>query len=195
VPIASGISVVICDTRAERNLVGSEYDSRRAQCEEGVRILQEFYPGIEALRDVSLEQFEAHRAELPDVVAKRCRFIIEENQRVLELAQALPAGDYDRLQALFAASYSGARDLYEIGASAMAMMIDAMRSGPGVIGARQAGAGFGGCMVALVQRDQVEAFGNHVQQTYATAAGIEPRVYEVMPSAGAGTLEDRTTPA
>ena len=131
-------------------------------------------------------------------MAKRCRFIIEENQRVLELAQELPGGDPGRLKALFAASYRGARDLYEIAAPAMEMMINAMDSGPGVIGARQAGAGFGGCMVALVQHDQVEAFSRHVQQTYGAAAGIEPCVYEVTPSAGAGALDvvsDGSAPA
>ena len=87
VPIAEGIAVVICDTRAERNLAGTEYRSRRAQCEEGVRILQGAYPEISALRDVSMAQFEAGAADLPDVVAKRCRFIVEENQRVLDLAE------------------------------------------------------------------------------------------------------------
>ena len=98
-----------------------------------------------------MEQFEAHEMGLPPVVARRCRFIIEENRRVLDLAQALPAGDANQLAALMTESYHGARDLYEIGVPAMAAMMTAMQSGPGVIGARQAGAGFGGCMVALVE--------------------------------------------
>ena len=79
-PIAAGISVVICDTRAERNLAGTEYAERRAQCEEGVRLLRQFYPTIQALRDVSIDQFVAHEEDLPSVVARRCRFIIEENR-------------------------------------------------------------------------------------------------------------------
>ena len=82
--------MVICDTRAERNLAGTEYGERRAQCEQGVSILREYYPDIAALRDISFEQLESHKAELPETVYKRCRFIIEENQRVLDLAQALP---------------------------------------------------------------------------------------------------------
>ena len=100
-PMAAGKSMVICDTRAERNLAGTEYGERRAQCEQGVSILREYYPDIAALRDISFEQLESHKAELPETVYKRCRFIIEENQRVLDLAQALPGGDPKRLGELF----------------------------------------------------------------------------------------------
>lgn len=188
VPLAEGLQVVICDTRAERHLVGTEYDDRRAQCEEGVRLLRRYYPEIRALRDLTLAQFEAYEAALPEVVARRCRFIIEENQRVLDLAAALPLGDRDKLRRLFAASYEGAIRLYEIGAPSMAHMLEAMLSAPGVIGGRQAGAGFGGCMVALVEADQVEAFTAHVRRTYRTLTDIEAHVYAVKPSDGAGVL-------
>jgi galactokinase len=188
VPIAEGLQVVICDTRARRTLVGTEYGERRAQCEEGVRLLRRWYPGIEALRDVTLEQFNAHEKDLPSVVARRCRFIIEENQRVLDLAETLTEGDAPRLHQLFAASYAGARDLYEIGAPAMEAMMQAMLSGPGVVAARQAGAGFGGCMVALVRHDQVETFADHVTRAYAAETNIEPKVYPVQAAPGAGPM-------
>jgi len=187
-PIAAGLQVVICDTRAKRTLAGTEYGERRAQCEEGAHLLRHWYPEVIVLRDVTLAQFEMHERDLPEVVAKRCRFIIEENQRVLDLAKALATGDAARLGQLFAASYAGARDLYEIGAPAMEAMLIAMRSGPGVVAARQAGAGFGGCMVALVQSHQVEVFVDHVQRAYASATGTEPKIYPVQAAAGAGAL-------
>ncbi len=188
IAIANDLRVVICDTRAERNLSGTEYDDRRAQCEEGVRLLQQWYPTVRALRDVSLEQFEVHEADLPPIIARRCRFIIEENQRVLELADTLPIGDPDRLHKLLAESYAGARDLYEIGAPAMEAMMEVMLSGPGVIGARQAGAGFGGCMVSLVEESQVDAFAQHVVHAYQESTGVEPYIYSVMPAAGSGPM-------
>ena len=186
--IPDGVAVVICDTRAPRELTGSEYGDRRAQCEEGVRLLRQFYPDIGFLRDVSPAQFAAHEADLPPVVAKRCRFIIEENRRVLDLGQALVAGDLATIERLAADSYQGARDLYEIGAPAMEAMMQAMRRGPGVIGARQAGAGFGGCMVAFVSAPLVCEFAEYVQKEYATATGLEPKVYPVQAAAGAGQL-------
>lgn len=187
-PIAAGIKVVICDTRAERNLAGTEYGERRSQCEQGVELLRKYYPNIEALRDVSLEQLESHKGELPEVVYKRCRFIIEEIRRVLELAQALPSGDPQGLGKLFQDSYLGARDLYQIGAPAMEAMQQAMLAAPGVIGARQAGAGFGGCMVALVQQGKVERFADQVKNDYAQTTGIKPDVYEVEAAQGAGVV-------
>jgi galactokinase len=188
-PIADGVAVVVCDTRAPRHLVGSEYDDRHAQCDEGVRLLSAAYPHVRALRDVTVEMLKSCEDALPPVVAKRCRFIVEEDDRVLALAPALTAGERALLRDLYAASYAGARDLYEIGAPAMEAMMAAMLHAPGAIGARQAGAGFGGCMVALVEADAMEAFAKDVEARYAAATGIEPFVYPVRPSAGAGPVE------
>ena len=87
-----------------------------------------------------------------------------------------------------AASYAGARDLYEISAPAMEAMIDAMTSAPGVIGARQAGAGFGGCMVAIVARESTPEFAAAVAARYQANTGIDAVIYPVNASAGAGLL-------
>ena len=188
VQIPKDLRVVICDTQAKRNLVGSEYDDRRKQCEAGLHFFQQFYPGIHALRDVSLAEFMAHEQEMPGLVARRCRFIIEENQRVLDLANAFKTTDLDGLKDLFAASYAGARDLFEISAPAMQAMIEAILDAPGVISGRQAGAGFGGCMVALVKADQVEAFSAQVRKLYQEKTGVAPRIYSTTASAGAARL-------
>jgi galactokinase len=188
VTLPDGVQVVICDTRAPRELTGSEYGERRAQCEEGTRLLAGFYPQVSALRDVTLAQFEEHERELPPVVARRCRFVIEENERVLRLAEALPASDRVAIHNLSLASFEGACDLYEIASSEMRTMIEAMLNAPGVIGARQTGAGFGGCMVAFVEADQVGGFEDQVRQAYLAATGIKPEIYSVQAAAGAGTL-------
>lgn len=189
-PLASGIQIVICDTRAKRELTGSEYADRRSQCEEGVEILSQYYPEINALRDVSLTQFEEHEEKFPQVIARRCRFIIEESQRVLDLAEALSTGDRGNIRTLAVESYTGAKDKYEIGSAETEFMMNAMMSGPGIIGARQAGAGFGGCMVAFVENDSVDYFVGHVAQVYQRSTGISPHVYPVEAAAGAGLIKD-----
>lgn len=189
VAINPELTIIICNTRSERNLVGSEYDDRRAQCEEGVAVLQQVYPTITALRDVSLEMFNNHKHVLPAVVARRCQFILEENRRVLELAQVLPGGDARELSHLFTDSYYGARDLYEVGSPAMESMFRAMTAAPGIVSARQAGAGFGGSMVALVLNQDVESFCDDVTMRYREETGIQPEVYPVKASAGAGRLD------
>jgi galactokinase len=143
---------------------------------------------VKALREISLEQFNMHEAELSPTVAKRCRFILEENDRVLKLAAALHAFDRKAIRQLTAASFRGACDLYEIGAPAMHAMMTAILAGPGVVGARQAGAGFGGCMVAFVEEDAVDAFSAFVRKTYFAATQTQPEVYPVKAAAGAGLL-------
>jgi galactokinase len=183
VPMAEGITVVICDTLYKRELAGSEYDQRRAQCEEGARRL-----GFKALREISLDEFYAREQELPKETARRCRFIVEESQRVLDLAKALTGNDRVTIRKLTAESFRGACDLYEISVPAMHAMFHAMTAAPGLVGARQAGAGFGGCMVALVASDQVDAFAAFVRHAYHKATGTQPMVNAVQAAGGAGVI-------
>ena len=169
-------------------MTGSEYPERRAQCEEGARLLAGFYPHVRTLRDVTLAQLEAHETDLSPVVARRCRFVIEENQRVIDMAAALVAGDCRQINRLAAASFAGARDLYEISCPEMDKMMAAMSSGPGVIGARQAGAGFGGCLVAFVESGQIDNFARHVRENYYQTTGIWSDIYPVQAAARAGSI-------
>ena len=187
-PIAPGIQVMICDTKAERALTGSEYSDRRAQCEEGVRILGNYYPEIKSLRDATLTQIQEHEAEMGPIVYKRCYFIVEENQRVLDIADALAAGDWTKVGNLANISFSGARDLYEIVSEEMLMMHKAIMDAPGAYGARGAGAGFGGCLVAFVDPQEADAFTNHVIKAYKNTTGINSQVYPGKASGGTGDL-------
>ena len=189
VAMASHLAVVIADTRVERQLGATGYGERRAQCETGAALLRAIDPGVTALRDVSPALLAAHEADLPPVVAARCRFIVEEEHRVLELADALPEGDPTTLARLLDASFDGATRLFEIGAPAMTAMHEAMRDAPGLIARRQAGAGFGGCLVAFVEQGSVAAFSAHVRLAYATATGTEPRIFPVHAAAGACTID------
>ena len=188
-PVAPGLQVMICDTRADRTLSGSEYPERRAQCEEGVRILSGFYPEVQSLRDATLERLTAHRADIDPVVYKRCYFIIEENQRVLDMAAALAAGDHREAGRLAVESFQGARDLFEIVTQEMIAMFDAIMNAPGAFGTRGAGGGFGGCLVAFVQSDCIDAFTQHVHEQYTSKTGIQAEIYPVRATRGAGILE------
>ncbi len=184
IKIAPGLSIVICDTRSKRELAGSEYGTRRAQCEEGARIM-----GVASLRDCTLERLESLAGNLADETFRRCRFIIEENSRVLALAGALPAGHRETIAAVCAESFRGATELYEIVAPPMTAMMNAMMAAPGVVGARQAGAGFGGCMVAFVETGSVEEFARAVASHYRKETGIEAQIYPVEAAPGASIID------
>jgi len=182
--IADGIRVVVCNTMSQRRLSGSEYARRRTECEQGAAAL-----AVGALRDVTPEMWAARRHELPELAAKRCEFIIEESARAESLARVLTEGDRPAVARLCAESFAGARDLYEICSPAMAAMMDAMLAAPGAIGARQAGAGFGGCMVALVDAARTHAFCTAVLDAYHRVTQVRPEIYPVEAAPGAGQFD------
>ncbi|MGC4055888.1 MAG: galactokinase [Paludibaculum sp.] len=169
--IDESIHIVICNTMSPRRLSGGEYSQRRAECEQGAAHL-----GVGALRDLAPAVLAERCGELNQSVARRCEFIVAENHRVEQLARSLAANDRRSIADLCAASFAGARDLYEIVAPAMETMMDWMLAAPGIVGARQAGAGFGGCMVALVDAAQTDAFRASVAKSYARATRITPEV-------------------
>jgi len=184
--IADGIRVVVCNTMSQRKLSSGEYAQRRAECEQGAAML-----GVSALRDVTPEMLAARRDLLPERVARRCEFIVAENARAQLLAQALTAGDRSAVAQLCAESFAGARDLYDICSPAMVAMMDAILAAPGVIGARQAGAGFGGCMVALVDAARTDAFRAAVLDIYHGLTQVRPEIYLVEAASGAGVLDKK----
>lgn len=188
-PSRDEYKVVICNTAVKRGLVDSKYNERRSQCEEGVRILQQFLPEITALRDVTVEQFEQYKKYLPDVVAARCQHVIYENQRVLDSVQALRAGDFTAFGQYMNESHDSLRDLYEVSCSELDLMVDLARSVPGVVGARMTGAGFGGCTVNLVKADAVDAFLAKVPTEYKAKTGLEPEVYITTGENGAEKID------
>jgi len=189
VRIPVDIRIVICDTNVPRTLAASGYAQRRRECDEGTRLLRELQPGITTLRDVSVPLFERLQGRLPELLARRCRFVVEENQRVMGFTAAVVREDREEMRRACAGSFAGLRDLYEKSVPAMEHMFAAMSGAPGTVACRQSGGGFGGCMVAYVEAERVEEFTAHVSTTYRAATGIETTIHVTAPSAGAGPFE------
>jgi galactokinase len=183
-------SVVIMDTTVQRGLASSAYNTRRAECEEGVRLLGAHLPAIKALRDVSLDAFSRHAAVLPENVRQRCRHVIAENQRVLDAVAFLAQGDAQSFGQLMDASHASLRDDYQVSCDELDAMVEAAWAAPGVIGARMTGGGFGGCAVALVESAQAEAFSAAVAGAYTAATGLTPHLYICSAEGGAGVVHD-----
>jgi galactokinase len=173
----SNTVVVICDTRVKHELSSSEYNTRRAECERGVEILQQVMPGIRALRDVSPDEFRTHEELLPEPVRSRCRHVVMENERTLHAADALQAGDFDEVGRLMRESHASLRDDYEVSCKELDVMADAANSIEGVYGARMTGGGFGGCTVNLVRREALARFQKEVAARYYEGTGKNPIIY------------------
>ncbi len=185
VPMPENIAVVIINSNKKRGLVDSEYNTRRAQCEEAASIF-----GVKALRDVSLEEFEARQDELSAVVAKRARHVITENARTVEAAQALTNGDMLRLGQLMAQSHTSMREDFEITVHEVDTLVEIVK---GVIGdrggVRMTGGGFGGCIVSLMPPELVDAVTTAVSQQYQAATGLKETVYVCHAKNGAGLVK------
>lgn len=185
VPLPKGAALVIANSRTERKLTSSGYNERRAACEEAVRLLQPFLPQISALRDVQPAQFDALARHLPDLVARRARYVVEECARMDEAVCRLNAEDGRGFGQLMFETHTGLRDLYEVSTPELNVLVSLARSLPGCWGARLTGAGFGGCTVNLVADENVEEFIPRLKEGYTRALGREAEVYLCHASQGA----------
>ena len=185
VPIPEQVKLVISNTMVKHELSGGEYNQRRAQCEEGVHLLSKSYPGIRALRDVSLEQLEAQKASLPPVVYKRCLHVVVENQRVTQAARCFRSGDLPSVGRLMKDSHASLRDLYEVSCVELDAMVEAAEGLPGYFGGRMTGGGFGGCTVNLVESPHAPSFAEAIAARYRKATGISPDIYVCSAADGA----------
>ncbi|MDZ4700478.1 MAG: galactokinase [Rhodothermales bacterium] len=189
IPMALGdAALLIIDSKAPRSLASSKYNERRGECEAGVEILRRLDPSIASLRDVSLDLLARHEAALPAVIFRRCRHVVSENARVEAAATALRAGDLPRLGALMSASHASLRDDYAVSSSALDRIVDTALDTEGVYGARLTGAGFGGCVVALVEARGVPAIQQQIGEAYRQAFLTEAEFYQVRKNVEAGRV-------
>jgi galactokinase len=186
IPLPVDAKIVVCDSHMERSLAGSAYNQRRQECDQAVRLFKQWYPKIDALRDVSVEQFHAHEQELPEPVRARARHVITENDRAVRGAAALEAGDAATFGKLMNESHTSLRDDYEVSIPEMDTLVAAAQRVPGCYGSRLTGAGFGGCTVSLVQESQVEQFKRDVAAAYQKATGRDTTIYVCRASDGVG---------
>ncbi len=186
VPVPEKVKFVICNTMVKHQLSGGEYNRRREECERGVKILSQFYPGIMALRDVSTDQLAVHASSIPPVIYKRCQHVIEENARVVETVRSFRAGDLTRVGNLMQASHRSLRDLYEVSCRELDIMAESAQGLPGFYGGRMTGGGFGGCTVNLVESVHTESFVQQISKRYRQKTDISPDVYICSPADGAG---------
>jgi galactokinase len=178
------VTVLIVHSRVKRGLVDSENNTRRQQCEAAAA-----HYGVKALRDIDTAQLQAQRGDLDEQVYRRARHIVTENQRTLDAAQALAAGDMRRMGELMAASHDSMRDDFEITVPPIDQLVQILQSVIGPAGgARMTGGGFGGCVVALLPEALIEPAKAAVAAQYRAPSGEEASVYVCHASAGASAL-------
>ncbi|MCZ4240612.1 galactokinase [Alteromonas sp. I10] len=180
-PLPDSHQIVIINSNVKRGLVDSEYNLRRQQCEQGASLL-----GVSSLREATMEMLEGAKAHMPEVVYRRAKHIVTENARTLAASQALKAGDIETVSEAMAQSHISMRDDFEITVRPIDYLVEIIGEVLGKSGGvRMTGGGFGGCVVALVPTDKVEAVKQVVADKYSDETGYSADIYVCTATQGA----------
>lgn len=180
-PLPDSHQIVIINSNVKRGLVDSEYNLRREQCEEGAAIL-----GVSSLREANMTMLEEAKSRMSDVVYRRAKHIITENQRTLEASEALKMGDIQTVSTAMAQSHVSMRDDFEITVRPIDYLVEIIDEVLGNTGGvRMTGGGFGGCVVALAPTDKVDAVKQVVAEKYFDETGYQADIYVCTATQGA----------
>jgi galactokinase len=188
VPLPGGLAIGVCDTGVRRALAGSAYNDRRRSCEEAVALLRPHIGGLRSLRDVDASWLTDLKLFLPETLYRRAHHVVTENQRTLEAAGALQAGDMARMGVLVRASHVSLRDDYEVSCKELDAMAEAANEAPGCYGARMMGGGFGGCVIALLPAARWDEFAAATGTGYRERTSREATIYRCHATDGAVIL-------
>ena len=190
IPLGATLAIAVCDTGMARVLAGSAYAQRRQECADAVTALRKAGLKIASLRDLTPD--DVPRVErLPEPLRRRARHVLTEDARVVETATLLESGQPGGLRDVFSASHRSLRDDYEVSSRELDAMAEAALDAPGCVAARMTGAGFGGAVVALVQRAAGDAFLAAAAEGYRRRTGREGRLFLTEAAEGAKLLEGR----
>ena len=175
---------VLFDTQVSHNLVATEYNQRRAECDEGVETIAWQYPEVKSLRDCSLEMLRNCKGNLNDIVYKRCEYVILENQRVLDAAKDFQNNDLEAFGQKMFASHNGLKNKYDVSCPELDFLVECVKNNQLVLGARMMGGGFGGCTINLVVSNNIESLITSVQKAYKEKFNIDLKAYRANISQG-----------
>ncbi len=187
VPLSdAGVAVLIANSNVKHELTGSEYPTRRRQCEQAAAALaQHFGESIRVLRDADMKRLDMLRTQLDDTVYRRARHVIGENQRTQLAATLFEGRRYDEAGRLMLESHRSLRDDFAVSTAELDTLVDLAMGVDGVYGSRMTGGGFGGCTVTLVRADAVDRLTDTLMSQYPRRHDREPTCFASRPADGA----------
>lgn len=183
-------TLVLCNTGVKHNLGDSEYNQRRAECEEGIRTLQSAFPQIDSLRDVTMQMLSSQADKLSSIVYNRCKYVVEEIERVTIACKALENGDLRGFGQKMYETHEGLSKEYEVSCPELDFLVEQSQDFETVVGARMMGGGFGGCTINLIKTDAVDEFIEKMSFAYHQAFNIQLQTYIVNISNGVEVIEE-----
>jgi galactokinase len=183
--------VLLLNTNVSHSLASSEYNKRRAECEKGVRIIQQMYHQVKSLRDVDEKMLAEFRGTLGETIYKRCNYIVEEKSRVLQAVEALKENRLKDFGTLMYATHEGLTKEYEVSCPELDFLVEFSKKYKTIIGSRMMGGGFGGCTINLIHESAVEEFIEKASTAYFKKFNIKLDALEANPSGGTSILNDQ----
>src|SRR5215203_4555035 len=172
-----GIKILLLNTNVKHSLASSEYNTRRKQCEQGVAWVKETHPGVNSLRDVTMEMLDKNVASKDPIIFRRCKYVIEENNRLLQGCEDLKAGNIEALGKKMFRTHEGLSKEYEVSCKELDYLVDYVKGNASVLGARMMGGGFGGCTINLVKEDSIDHLVKIISVDYQKAMNLELSAY------------------
>lgn len=181
--------ILLVNTKVSHSLAEGEYNTRRAECEAALEIIQQKNPEVKTLRDVDLEMLNSFRTQLSETQYNRVLYVLEENSRVIGATNYLKAGDLKKFGELMYQSHYGLRDLYEVSCAELDFLVNYTEDKDYIYGSRMMGGGFGGCTINIIEEDKIAEFEKEVSAAYKEEFGNYPEFISVSP--GEGVIVDR----
>lgn len=183
VPLAlEGYKIVLLNSNVKHSLASTEYNTRRKECEAGTAEVSKHVPDVTSLRDVTVEMVENFITD--PIVKKRCRFVIEENERVLRAVEQMKSGNIHGLGEQMLRSHEGLSKEYEVSCAELDWLVTAVRHNPLVAGARMMGGGFGGCTINIIREGAITELVEYLAAHYEAEMGKKLTVYIAKTSDG-----------
>jgi galactokinase len=182
--------IIIGNTKIRRGLIKSAYNQRLTECKEGLKLLKNYIKreNIKTLSNIKKEEFEKNKNKLPKAIRKRCEHVIFENERVKLAVDSIKKGNLARLGNLMIQSHISLKELYEVSCKELDIMVESFLESDDVYGARMTGAGFGGCVIALVEQKSQAKIIKSVHDKYKNKTGINGEFYTCRVSDGIKSL-------
>jgi galactokinase len=191
VPIPDGMRFIVTDSGVRHRLPDGEYNSRADECQAAVRLLAKVVPGLTSLRDLNAATLARRQELIGSVLYRRCRHVVNENTRVHKAVTALKEKDMQGLGSLISASHRSLRDDFEVSCAEVETLVEISNRSYGVLGSRMVGAGFGGCVLSLVDAKDVADTCSRISKDYKAAFGREPWMHVVQAADPVGELSAR----
>lgn len=180
--VLKGYHIVLLNTNVKHSLASTAYNERRQQCTAGVKMVKEHVPEVISLRDVTVKMLQQYVGD--PLIYKRCRFIVEENERVHKAVEQMKSGNISGLGEQMFRSHEGLQHEYEVSCAELDWLVDAVKNNPDVAGARMMGGGFGGCTINIIKEGKIEELVNTISVNYEKEMGKKLSHYEAQTSDG-----------